>query len=106
MEKRFSEMDEYELKLEISMLNEKAKKAEQLGHANEYAVLERRKTLAQSYLIDPNTIEPGHAYRLTDGITIFEVSYMNGRFAWGYRQGERELEGIPIALFADKVTSS
>ncbi len=46
MDKRFSEMDEYELKLEISMLNEKAKKAEQLGQGNEYAVYERRKTLA------------------------------------------------------------
>lgn len=106
MEKRFSEMDEYELKLEISMLNEKAKKAEQLGQGNEYAVYERRKTLAQSYLIDPSTIEPGAAYRMTDGITLFEVSYMNGRFAWGYRTGERELTGVPIALLADKVTQA
>ncbi|UTR07686.1 YfhH family protein [Alkalihalobacillus sp. LMS6] len=104
MEKRFSDMDEYELKLEISMLNEKAKKAEQLGNMNEFAVYERRKTLAQSYLINPDLIEPGHAYRMKDGVTIFEVSYMNGRFAWGYRSGERELAGVPISLLADKIT--
>ena len=67
MEKRFSDMDEYELKLEIAMLNEKAKKAEQLGNSNEYAVYERRKTLAQAYLMDPAEIEPGQVYHMTDG---------------------------------------
>ncbi|WZX99265.1 YfhH family protein [Bacillus sp. FSL W7-1360] len=104
MDKRFSEMDEHELKLEIAMLNEKARKAEQLGHANEYAVYERRKAIAESYLLDPAAFESGCAYAMTDGTSIFEVSYMNGRFAWGYRSGERELVGVPISLLAYKVT--
>lgn len=102
MEKRFSDMDEYELKLEIAMLNEKAKKAEQLGNSNEYAVYERRKILAQAYLMDPAEIKPGQVYHMTDGESFFEVSYLNGRFAWGYRAGERELVGVPISLLGDK----
>lgn len=41
-DKRYSEMSTYEIQQEISVLNDKARKAEQLGMINEYAVLERK----------------------------------------------------------------
>ncbi len=40
-EKRYSTMTEYELRQEIGMLQEQARKAEQMGMVNEFAVLER-----------------------------------------------------------------
>lgn len=52
-EKRYSEMSVYELQQEIARLNEKARKAEQLGMVNEYAVLERKATMAKAYLLGP-----------------------------------------------------
>ncbi|WP_245628171.1 YfhH family protein [Shouchella shacheensis] len=104
MERRFSEMSEYELRQEIATLNEKAKKAEQLGMGNEFAVHERRKILAQAYLLDPDQFVPGHTYRLTEGMDLFTISYMNGRFAWGHRGKEKDLSAVPISLLGDKVT--
>ena len=52
-EKKYSEMTEHELRTEIGRLMEKARKAEQLGMVNEYAVYQRKAVMAQSYLIDP-----------------------------------------------------
>ncbi|MBY6273504.1 MAG: DUF1811 domain-containing protein, partial [Bacillaceae bacterium] len=51
MEKRYSEMTEYELKQEIARLKEKARKAEQMGMINEYAVWERKAAMAEAYLM-------------------------------------------------------
>lgn len=96
--KRFSEMTEYELKQEIAALNEKAKKAEQLGMMNEFAVHERRMLMAKAYLLDPNDFQPGETYPLTDGESSFQISYLNGHFAWGYRNNGTELEAVPISL--------
>ncbi|MCM2676764.1 YfhH family protein [Alkalicoccobacillus plakortidis] len=97
-EKRFSEMTKPELRQEITALNEKAKKAEQMGMLNEFAVYERRVLLAKAYLINPDDFKPGKTYQLKDGQTTFSISYMNGQFAWGYRNNESKLEGIPISL--------
>lgn len=97
-EKRFSEMTAPELRQEIVALNEKAKKAEQMGMINEFAVYERRVLLAKAYLLNPEDIKPGQTYSLKDGQSTFAVSYMNGHFAWGYRNNETNLEGIPISL--------
>lgn len=101
MEKRYSEMTEFELRQEITKLNDRAKKAEQMGMGNEFAVYERKMLLAQSYLLDPNDFIPGKTYLLTDGVTTFLLSYLNGRFAWGYRNDSSELEGIPISLLKE-----
>ncbi|WP_425348925.1 YfhH family protein [Halalkalibacter urbisdiaboli] len=98
MDKRFSEMDEFELKNEIAKLNEKAKKAEQLGMMNEFAVYERRTLIAKAYLLEPNDFKPGQTYSMVDGDSSFQISYMNGHFAWGYRNNGTALEGIPISL--------
>lgn len=99
-EKRYSDMNETELKEEIAQLREKARKAEQLGIINEFAVYERRVTMAQAYLLNPEDFEPGRLYELTtDPGQYFKVAYMNGVFAWGYRlNGDGREEGIPISL--------
>jgi hypothetical protein len=97
-QKRFSQMTEYELRSEIARLNEKAKKAEQMGMSSEFAVCERRVLLAKAYLLNPEDFKPGKTYTIEGGST-FTISYLNGYFAWGYRDNGVTLEGIPISLF-------
>lgn len=99
-EKKYSEMTVQELRTEIANLKEKARKAEQLGIVNEYAVYERKATMAQSFLIDPSSIKPGEMYRITsDPGIFFQVEYLKGRFAWGYRLGGVKYEeALPISL--------
>lgn len=100
MEKSYAQMSEHELREEIAKLKEKARKAEQLGIVNEFAVYERKAIMAASYLMDPKSIEKGEIYRI-DGAPgeFFKVEYLKGRFAWGYRLGgERFEEALPIAL--------
>lgn len=97
-EKRFSEMTEHELRTAIADLNEKAKKAEQMGMPNEFAVYERKMLMAQAYLLDPNDYKPGETYTLKGSTSMFKIDYLNGYFAWGYRDDENELEAVPISL--------
>ncbi|KMK74947.1 YfhH family protein [Alkalihalobacillus pseudalcaliphilus] len=97
-EKRFSEMGETELHTVIRTFNEKAKKAEQLGMMNEYAVYERKVWMAKAYLLDPKDFEPGKSYPMFDGESTFQISYLNGHFAWGYRNQEANLDAVPISL--------
>lgn len=101
-EKKYSDMTEQELRTEIANLKEKARKAEQLGIVNEYAVYERKATMAQAFLTDPSSIKPGEIYRITgDPGMFFQVEYLKGRFAWGYRLGgEKFEEALPISLLA------
>ncbi|TQR19313.1 YfhH family protein [Psychrobacillus vulpis] len=99
-EKKYSDMNEQELRTEIANLKEKARKAEQLGIVNEYAVYERKATMAQAYLTDPGSIKPGEMYQITgDPGMYFQVEYLKGRFAWGYRLGgDKYEEALPISL--------
>ncbi|MBM7650252.1 hypothetical protein JOC78_003237 [Bacillus ectoiniformans] len=99
-EKRYSEMSEYELQQEIARLREKARKAEQLGIVNEFAVLERKSLMAQAYLMNPDEFVPGKIYAIHgDPGTYFKIDYMNGVFAWGYRlNGDGKEEGLPISM--------
>jgi hypothetical protein len=103
-EKRYSEMSEFELKQEIAMLNEKAKKAEQLGIVNEFAVLERKMVMAKAYLLNPADFSPGEIYEIEgDPGSYFKIDYMNGVFAWGYRlNGDRKEEALPISMLTMK----
>ncbi|MDN7243693.1 YfhH family protein [Planococcus sp. N028] len=98
--KRYSQMTEQELRAEIARLKEKARKAEQLGIVNEFAVLERKAIMAAAYLMDPNDFQKGEVYRIEgDPNMYFKIDYFNGRFAWGYRLGgERHLEALPISM--------
>ncbi|GAF66576.1 hypothetical protein BTS2_3477 [Bacillus sp. TS-2] len=97
-EKRFSQMNEYELHIKIREWNEKAKKAEQLGMMNEFAVYERKVIMAKAYLLKPSDFEPGRTYQMTDGESTFLISYLNGHFAWGYRNSESHLDAVPISM--------
>ncbi|WP_062353190.1 YfhH family protein [Bacillus kwashiorkori] len=103
-EVRYSSMSEYELKQEIANLREKARKAEQLGMVNEYAVLERKAVMAQAYLLNANDYRPGEIYRITgEPGNFFKIDYLKGVFAWGYRlNGDGKEEGIPISLLDPK----
>jgi hypothetical protein len=99
-EKRYSQMTEHELRQEISKLQEKARKAEQMGMVNEFAVLERKAVMAKAYLLDPDWFKPGQIYEL-DGApgTFFKIDYLNGVFAWGYRlNGDGKDEALPISM--------
>jgi hypothetical protein len=100
-EKRYSQMTEIELRQEIAALKEKARKAEQLGMVNEFAVLERKAVMAQAYLLDPNSFLPGEIYEITgDPGQYFKIDYLDGVFAWGYRlsgSGGKD-EALPISM--------
>lgn len=107
MQKRYSELSSHELRQEIATLKEKARKAEQLGIVNEYAVLERKILMAQAYMLNPDEYKPGEVYELEgDPGVFFEIDYMNGIFAWGRRIHNnvvsKEQEGIPISMFLKK----
>ncbi|HET7656960.1 MAG TPA: YfhH family protein [Bacillales bacterium] len=103
MERRYSEMSKHELNEEIAALTEKARKAEQLGIVNEYAVLERKIAMAKAYLLDPNDFQPGESYEIEgDPGSTFKISFMNGTFAWGHRNGSEEEQAFPISMLKKK----
>lgn len=99
-EKRYSEMTEQELWQEIATLQEKARKAEQLGFVNEFAVLERKVQMARAYLLDPRQFKEGEIYEIEGAPgEYFKIDYINGVFAWGYRlKGDGKEEALPISL--------
>lgn len=99
-EKRYSEMTTYELQQEIAKLNEMARKAEQMGIVNEYAVLERKAVLAKAYLLNPDDFKAGEIYEIEgDPGAYFKIDYMNGVFAWGFRlKGSEGEEALPISM--------
>ncbi len=99
-QKRYSEMSEWELKQEIAALTEKARKAEQMGMVNEYAVYERKMAVAKSYLLNPDNFQPGEFYEIEgDPQSLFKLQYVNGVFAWGYRLSDPDTEvALPISL--------
>ncbi|PWA08776.1 DUF1811 domain-containing protein [Pueribacillus theae] len=99
MEKRYSEMTEVELRNEIAQLNEKAKKAEQMGIINEVAVLKRKIVMAEAYLVNPDDFKKGETYPIKDepGETL-TISYFKGTFAWGYKKDSDELAAYPISM--------
>jgi hypothetical protein len=103
-EKRYSQMTEYELRQEIAMLQEKARKAEQMGMVNEFSVLERKAVMAKAYLLNPDDFGPGEICEI-DGApgTFFKIDYLNGVFAWGYRlHGDGKDEALPISMLIKK----
>lgn len=99
-EKRYSVMSEHELRQEIATLQEKARKAEQLGMVNEFAVLERKVQMARAYLANPDSYKPGEIYEIEgDPGQYFKIDYLNGVFAWGYRLNrDGKEEALPISM--------
>jgi len=99
-EKRYSQMTEEELKAEIAHVMEEARKAEQMGMVNQFAVLERKAVMAKAYLLNPDDFKPGEIYAIEgDPGKYFKIDYLNGVFAWGYRLGgSGQEEALPISL--------
>ncbi|MGL4522175.1 MAG: YfhH family protein [Bacilli bacterium] len=96
--KRYSEMTPFELETELRSLRDRARRAESLGYVNEFEVLMRKMTMAQTYLLDPTDYPPNTTYRIKNSDDFFYMTYLNGMFAWGTRNNGEEEEGIPLAL--------
>ncbi|PLR95395.1 YfhH family protein [Bacillus sp. T33-2] len=99
-DKRYSQMADYELKQEIARLHEQARKAEQMGMVNEFAVLERKAAMARAYLLNSEDFKPGEIYQVEgDPGVYFKINYLNGVFAWGFRlNGTGGEEALPISM--------
>ncbi|MDF2947305.1 MAG: hypothetical protein K0S51_1984 [Bacillales bacterium] len=83
---KFSEMSHADLLNEIGSLTEKARKAEQMGNISEFAVLDRKISVAKSYLIDASKVNIGELTGLRyETNTYFYVEEIRGVFAWGYK---------------------
>ncbi|MGP4071692.1 YfhH family protein [Piscibacillus sp. B03] len=109
MQRRYSDYTVEELRKEIAELTEKARKAEQMGMVNEYAVHQRKIVMAKSYTMNPRDFRRGQVYDI-DGAPgeQFHIDYMNGVFAWGTRKSQQgqvlnEEEALPIALLTNQV---
>ncbi|MGM9925235.1 MAG: YfhH family protein [Bacillus sp. (in: firmicutes)] len=102
-EQRYSTMSMYELQQEVAHLHEQARKAEQMGMVNEFAVLERKAIMAKAYMLNPDDFSKGEIYGiLGDPGTYFKVDYLNGVFAWGYRLGgSGQEEALPISMLEE-----
>ena len=102
-DKRYSQLSPYELQQEIAALHEKARKAEQMGMVNEFAVYERKAVMAKAYLLNPEDFIPGEIYQIEgDPGAYFKINYLNGVFAWGYRlRGGKDEEALPISMLIE-----
>lgn len=100
MEQRFSEMTPYELIQKIGEFTDKARRAEQMGMVNEFAVYERKIDMAKAYLMDPESFRPGQVYYVDD--RAFTIEHMKGTFAWGTFEDSEELHAYPISLLKKK----
>ncbi|PRO65473.1 YfhH family protein [Alkalicoccus urumqiensis] len=104
MTQQYSSMTKGELEQEIKELRVLAQKAEAKGMINEYAVHERKRVMAEAYLLDPDSFKPKETYVIRDSPgEPFEISYMNGVFAWGYRNGGSKLEAVPISVLGERM---
>ncbi|WP_409304396.1 YfhH family protein [Peribacillus sp. SCS-155] len=103
-EKRYSTLTQHELQQEIADLMEKARKAEQMGMVNEFAVLERKAVMARAYLLNPEDFKPGIYHIKGAPGTHFKVEYLKGVFAWGYRlNGDGKEEALPISMLSESL---
>ncbi|UTR14063.1 YfhH family protein [Salipaludibacillus sp. LMS25] len=101
---KYSSMSMAELQQEIADLKVKAQKAEQMGMINEFAVYERKMLLAQAYLLNPDDFHAGEEYQINDSEEVFLIDYINGVFAWGYRNGNSGKEAVPISVLGRRLT--
>jgi hypothetical protein len=102
MKQKYSQMSRAQLEAEIAEMRVLAQKAEAKGMINEYAVHERKILMAEAYLLDPADFKPKEIYIVKDSGDTFEISYINGVFAWGYRNKGAKLEAVPISILAQK----
>ena len=106
MNRRYSEMSEFELREEIKQLREKVQQALSMGHTSEMAVFERKSTMAHDYLLDPTQFKPGETYYIKgdDEGAPLTIAFIDGVFAWGTRGPAHEQVGFPISLLEKRET--
>lgn len=108
MERRYSTYTVEELRAEVAQLKEKLQKAEQWGNVSEYEILQRKMQMAAAYLVNPADFKKGERYELAgDPGQTFEITYLNGVFAWGHRinllgQKFEKEEAVPLSILGDK----
>src|SRR5690625_1908781 len=109
---RFSDLSVEQLRAEAAKFKEKALKAEQLGNPSEVAINERKMQVALAYTLNPEDYKEGEIYTLKgDPGHTFQISYINGVFAWGHRLNllkeplETE-EALPLSLLDEKVKTA
>jgi len=105
---RYSDYSIEQLHEEISILKDKAMRAERVSNISQVAVNERKMQVAIAYTLNPADFEAGEIYELKmePGVT-FNIDYINGVFAWGYRinilnEQTEKIEAIPISLLGGK----
>jgi len=94
--KRFSEMTENELKMEIDRLAEAIETSRLEGERD---VLRQKWLLARSYAAKSRSFPPGR-YRVEDADGIFTLRYVNGVMGWGVWEhgAEAEETALPLAV--------
>lgn len=100
MNRRYSQMSEFELKEEIKELREKVQQALSMGNVSEMAVFERKATMARAYLMDPSHFKSGEIYYIKgdDEGAPLTIDFLDGVFAWGTRGSSTEQVAFPISL--------
>jgi hypothetical protein len=100
MNRRYSQMSEFELKEEIKELREKVQQALSMGSVSEMAVYERKATMARAYLLDPSQFKLGEVYYIKgdDEGAPLTIDFLDGVFAWGTRGSSTEQVAFPISL--------
>lgn len=110
MKFRYSDYSIEQLHQEIGKLKEQAQKAEQLGNVSEVQICERKMQVALAYTMSPDDFEKEEIYHLKmESGYKFQISYINGVFAWGYRinlldEVNENIEALPISLLGKKAS--
>ncbi len=107
MDRRYSSYTVEELREEVASLKEQVQKAEQWGNVSEYEILQRKMQMAAAYLVNPAEFTKGKRYELAgDPGQTFEITYINGVFAWGHRinllgQKFETEEAVPLSILGE-----
>ncbi len=96
--RRFSQMSNEEIQIEISALEKERRELEKKNMLSGIDVVNRRIDFAKSYLIDPETIQIDKPYTITGEEGRFIVRYLNGVMAWGSFEHSREERAFPFAV--------
>lgn len=100
LNRRYSQMNEFELREEIKNLREKVQQALSMGNTSEMAVFERKASMAEAYLLEPAAFQPGEVYYIKgdDEGAPLVIDFIDGVFAWGTRGQSSEQVAYPISL--------
>ncbi|WP_051271918.1 DUF1811 family protein [Shimazuella kribbensis] len=96
--KRYSQMIPEEIRNTIKELEEQLSQVEKEKLDSQAAILRQKIILGKSYLVNPNEIKVEATYQVEGTPVLFQVSYLNGVYAWGTFEGKSEKEAVPLSL--------